>query len=210
MEILKYILIFFFASFVGSVPPGLVNLSVAKVVLKKDLKNAYITAIGACLALFFQAMIGILMAKFIIKQTSVQANMLKIGVIIFGFLSVYFLVVAIKNKPLKNTPSKKESRKSFAKGFFISAINVLPIPYYIIISSQLQTDMRAFYSWPLIFLFSFVVACATFLVFSLYINAFLKLQKRTNLLIKYANFFMAGLMFIIFIITLFRVINVEA
>ncbi len=209
MLIFKYILIFFFASFAGSFPPGLVNLSVAKVVLKKDIKNAYITAIGACLALFLQAMIGILMAKFILKQTSFQANMLKIGVVIFGFLSVYFLVIAIKNKPIQNKPSKKESRKSFAKGFFISALNVLPIPYYIIISSQLQADMSSFYSWPLIFLFAFVVASATFLVFSLYINAFVKLQKRTNLLIKYANFFMSGLMFIIFIITLFRAINAE-
>lgn len=208
MEILKYISIFFIASFIGGIPPGLVNMSVAKVVLKKDKKNAYLTAIGACLALFLQGVIGISMAKYIIKETSIQANMLKIGVVIFGLLSAYFLIAALKNKPLK-TSSKKHSGKSIVKGFFISALNILPIPYYIIISTQLSADMRGFYTWPRTLLFAFAIACATFLVLYIYISAFLKLQKRTNLLVKYANFFMALLMFVIFVITLFRVIYAE-
>lgn len=207
MEILKYISIFFIASFIGGIPPGLVNMSVAKVVLKKDKKNAYLTAIGACLALFLQGIIGISMAKYFIKQNSIQANLLKIGVVIFGLLAVYFLIAALKNKPLKTNSSKKRSGKSIVKGFFISALNILPIPYYVIISTQISPDLRGFYTWPLTLLFAFTVAFANFVVLSIYISTFLKLQKRTNLLVKYANFFMALLMFIIFLITLFRAIN---
>lgn len=208
MDIVNYIGIFFLASFVGGVPPGLVNMSVAKIVLQKDKKNAYIGAVGACVANFFQALIGILMAKYIIKQADLQSNMLKIGVLIFGFLAIYFLVAAIKNKPVKTKPTNKQSGKSFARGFFISAINVLPIPYYLIISTQLSPDMRDFYSWPRILLFSFGVCTATFIVLSLYITTFVKLERKTALLAKYANFFMSGLMFIIFVITLLRAINV--
>lgn len=206
MEILKFISIFFFASFVGSAPPGLVNLSVAKVVLNKNKKNAYIAAAGACVALFLQGMIGILMAKYIIKQSDIQANMLKIGVVIFALLTIYFLVVAIRNKPIKTKVSSHDSKKSFAKGFFISVLNVLPIPYYIIISSQIRTDMMEYYSWPKILIFSLAITSAMFLVLSIYITAFVKMQKRTNVMIKYANFIMAGMMFIIFLITLIRVL----
>jgi len=202
--------IFFLASFIGGIPPGLVNMSVAKVVLKKDKKNAYLTALGACSALFIQGVIGISMAKYIIKETSIQANMLKIGVVIFGLLSLYFLIAALRNKPFKTGSSKNRFGKNMIKGFFISALNILPIPYYIIISTQLSADMRDFYTWPRTLLFAFTISCATFLVLSIYIGAFLKLQKRTNLLVKYANFFMAALMFVIFIITLFRAIHADS
>jgi len=206
LEILKYISIFFFASFIGGFPPGLVNMSVAKVVLKKNKKNAYIAAAGACLALFLQGVIGISLAKYIIKQAGMQTNMLKIGLFIFGFLSIYFLIAALKNKPIKTKTSSKQSGKSFATGFFISALNILPLPYYIIISTQLRPDMREFYTWPRIVVFGLAIAAATFIVLSLYITAFLKLKKKTNLLVQYANFFMSGLMLIIFIITLLRII----
>lgn len=209
MEIVKYISIFFFAAFVGGVPPGLVNMSVAKIVLKKNKKQAYIAAIGSCSAIYIQTLIGILMAKYIIKQAAFQENLLKIGVVIFGFLTIYFLVAAIKNKPIKNKPSQKDGHKSLARGFFVSAINVLPIPYYLLISTQLSTDMRDFYSWPRMILAGFSVALATFLVLSLYITAIVRLEKKTTLLVKYANFFMAALMFAIFAITLYRALHVS-
>jgi len=208
LELAKYISIFFIASFSGGFPPGLVNMSVAKIALQKGKRNAYISAFGACLANFLQVMIGILLAKYVIKYANIQANVLKIGVFIFAALTVYFLYVAIKNKPIDTNADQRKSKKNFFKGFFISAINVLPIPYYIIISTQLSPDMRDFYSWPRLFMFSGAAVLATFLVLSSYITAFLKLHERSNSLVKYANLIMAILMFAIFVITLLRLLNV--
>lgn len=210
MDLFIYIGYFFFFTFVGTVPPGLVNMGVAKIVLKKGKKNAFIAASGACVANFFQGLIAILLAKYIIKYASIQANLLRVGVIVFAFLSVYFFLAAIKNKPLKQTktPEKKDSRKSFVTGFFLSAINMLPIPYYIIISTQLSPDMRNFYDLSKVLSFSFAICSATFLVLTLYIIAFVRLDNKSKLLTQYANYIMAILMFLLFVVTLIRVINV--
>lgn len=206
MEILRFISFAFFAAFAGVVPPGLINMSVAKIAVEKSKKQGIIASLGAGVVNFIQAFISILMARYIIGHASVQSNMLKFGVVVFAGLTIYFLYAGMRNKPQKEKVEKKEksSRRSFAKGFFLANLNILPIPYFVLISAQLSTKTDNAYDWLHIILFSLSTALGTFTVLYLYIIAFLKLGKGSNLIGKYANFFMAGLMFILCVTTIIR------
>ncbi len=205
METAKFISYIYFAAFAGVIPPGLVNMAVAKIAISKDKKNGIYAAIGVCVVNFLHALIAVLMARYILKHTGIQDNMLKIGVAVFAGLTVYFFAAAIKNKPQETKVRKKDSKRSFAKGFFVANLNILPIPYFVFISTQLNT--KGGFDWWHIFLFAFSAAAGTFTVLYFYVVAFMKIQKRTQLLSKYANYFMAALMFVLFLITLYRAYN---
>ncbi len=204
METVKFIAIAFFALFIGGTPPGLINMFVAKITLSKDKKNGISAAWGAFTANLIQAVLCILLAKVITKHFSIQADTLRIGIFVFAGLAIYFLIAALRNKPIEQKINPKDSRKSFAKGFFMTCLNVLLIPYFIIIGTQLNITVDNAFSFWYIALFAVSAALGTFSILYLYVIMALHLQKRTNLMVKYANVFMAGMMFILFTITLIR------
>lgn len=204
MEIFKYILVFFFGGFAGGIAPGLINMSVAKIALLKDKKNGLYASLGGSLVNFIHVFVAILMTKYIMKHTSITGNMLKVGLIVFAVLTLYFVIVAFQDKPVRTELSKKDSRKSFAKGFFIANLNILPIPYFVVISSQLSANLQETYNLLHIAIFSLSAAIGTYLIFYIYVATFLKLGERSAILTRYANYFMAGLMFVLTVVTFFR------
>lgn len=208
METAKFISFVFFAAFAGVVPPGLVNIAVAKIALEKDKRNGVFAAIGAGLMIFIYAFIAILAARYILRHTNIQMNMLKTGAIVFALLTVYFLVVALKNKARPPKKVKESSHRSFAKGFLIAGLNILPIPYFVFISTQLNSGVIDPYSWTFVFLFALSAGAGTFAILYIYIWVFVKIEKHTEVISRYANYFMAVLMFVLFIITLIRMYHV--
>lgn len=204
METTKFIAVAFFALFAGGTPPGMINMSVAKITLAKNKKNGLYAALGAFSANLIQAFICILLAQYLTQRISIQANMLKISVFIFAGLLIYFIYEAIRNKPVNSDISKKDSRKSFAKGFLITSLNVLIIPYMTFIGTRLHKQVENAFDPLHIFLFCFSTAAGTFTILYLYIIMVQRLKKRMRLLAKYANIFMAFLMFVLLIISLFR------
>jgi len=208
LDTLSLIGIVFFAAFAGGIPPGLVNMAVAKTVLEKNKRNGYYSAAGVCTVNFLHALVSVILGKYIVKHATIQTNILKLGVLIFAVLAIYFLWVAKKNKPHVTRRvkfSSKDSRKSFGKGFFIANLNILPIPYFVLISTQLADTVGGDYDVLHILLFSLSAAAGTFSILHLYIQAFLRLGKKTEVLATYANYFMSALMFLLFLITLLRV-----
>ncbi len=204
METVKFIAIAYFALFAGGTAPGLINMYIAKITISKDKKNGIYAAWGAFTANIIQAVVCILLTKFLTKHFSLPGNMLKIGVFVFGGLMLYFLIVTIRNKPIKQEIKKKDSGRSFVKGFLMTCLNVLLIPYFIFIGTQLNITVDNAFSFWYIALFAISAGLGTFSILYLYVIMALHLQKRTNLIVKYANTFMTILMFILFTITLMR------
>lgn len=204
METVKFIAIAFFALFAGGTPPGLINMYIAKITLSKNKKNGVYAAWGAFTANIIQAVVCILLTKFLTKRFSIPGNTLKIGVFLFAGLTIYFLIATLRNGPIKQEIKKKDSGRSFAKGFFMTCLNVLLIPYFIFIGTQLNLTVDNPFSFWYIALFAVSAGLGTFSILYLYVIMALHLQKRTNLIVKYANAFMTLLMFILFSVTLIR------
>jgi threonine/homoserine/homoserine lactone efflux protein len=201
---IKLFFLAFFAALVGVIPPGLVNMSVAKTCVRKSKWDGTVMSFGASVIVFFQALVAILMAKYIFDHPYVHKILLRTGLVILALMMVYFFIMANRQKE-RIKIEKKTGRKSFLRGMGIAALNVFPIPFFVVISSVFNAKGQLEYSGLSILFFSLGAALGTLTTLYLYVISFVKIQKRTKTFAKYSNYFMGFLMMLLVIITLFRI-----
>ena len=205
METFKLFMVTFFASLAGVIPPGLVNMTVARTCLEKGKKNGVLVATGASVIVFFQGLIAILLAKYIFFNPYVKNILLRTGAVIFLLLAIYFFVKAKQNKTDIKVYSNDDTR-SFFRGVFVSLINVLPIPYFCTIAAAFSVRGKIEYDLIRIIVFAIAASIGTFATLYFYVFSFLKIEKKTAEITKYTNYFMGILMLVLVLITLTRII----
>ena len=133
-------------SFVGVLPPGIVNMTVANYSVKKSLKRARRFINGAILVVFIQSVLGYYFATFLESHPQVMQNLKLVGSVVFILLTIFFLGKGIQNFIDSKDEIKKTSTKSklkpFLHGIFISGLNVFPIPYYAFVSLYLSDYIK--------------------------------------------------------------------
>ena len=204
MEETKIFLITYFAALLGVVPPGLVNMTVAKTCVEYGKKNGLYVALGASIIVFFQALVAILLAKYIFDNPFVRNILLRTGLVIFIFLMIYFYVKARSDSHLK-THSKKANSNSIFKGMLVAVLNVFPIPFFVAIAAALNVGGAVNYHWSIMLVFVLAASLGTFTTLYFYVFSFWKIEDKTINITKYSNYFMAALMMVLVIITLIRI-----
>ncbi len=205
MEITRLFLVTFFASLIGVIPPGLVNMTVARTCLERGKNNGVLVAIGASVVVLFQALIAILLAKYIFFNPFVRNILLRTGAVIFFLMAIYFFAKA-KQRSTKIRVYRKNETRSFFKGVMMSTINVLPIPYFCAIAAGMSVSGKMEYDALRIIAFVVAAGTGTFVTLYFYVLSFLKIEKKTASITKYSNYFMGILMLVLVIITLARII----
>ncbi|WP_010231765.1 LysE family translocator [Gillisia marina] len=204
MEETKIFLITYFAALLGVVPPGLVNMTVAKTCVEYGKKNGIYVAIGASIIVFFQALIAVILAKYIFDNPFVRNILLRTGLVIFIVLMIYFYVKARSDSHIK-THSKKANSNSIFKGMLVAVLNVFPIPFFVAIAAALNVGGEVGHDWSVMLFFVLAASLGTFTTLYFYVFSFWKIEDKTDVFAKYSNYFMASLMLILVIITLFRI-----
>ncbi len=205
METTKLFLVTFFASLVGVIPPGLVNMTVARTCLERGKNNGILVAIGASVVVVCQALVAILLAKYIFFNPFVKNILLRTGAVIFLLMAIYFFAKA-KQRKTKIKVYRHNETRSFFKGVMMSAINVLPIPYFVAIAAGMSVSGKIEYDAPKIIAFIIAAGSGTFVTLYFYVFSFLKIEKKTASITKYSNYFMGVLMLVLVLITLARII----
>lgn len=180
-------------------------MTVAKTCLEKGKKNGILVAIGASIVVFVQALFAILLAKYIFFNPFVKNMLLRTGAVIFFFMAIYFFVKAKQNKTKIKVYSNASSR-SFFKGVMMSALNVLPIPYFCTIAAAMSVSGKMEYDALRIFLFGIAAGVGTFITLYFYVLSFLKIERKTESIAKYSNYFMGILMLVLVLLTVARII----
>ncbi len=204
MEITKLFLITYFAALAGVIPPGLINMSVAKTCVQHGRKNGLLVALGACVIVIIQALIAVLLARYIFGNPYVQNMLLRTGLVIFLIMAVFFIVKANQSQVKKVKISSKRGLRSFGKGLAISTINVLPIPYFCALGAALNVSGKVEYDVMAISVFVLAAGVGTFTTLYVYVLFFARIEKRSESFTKYSNYFMAALMILLMIITVIR------
>ena len=91
MNIVLPLLSGFVAAVIGIIPPGLINLTAAKVSLVDGKKRAMVFVLGALLVIFVQTYISVIFAQYINNHKEIVVLLREIGLVIFSLLSIYFL-----------------------------------------------------------------------------------------------------------------------
>lgn len=194
-------------AFIGIIPPGLINMTAAKVNLKEGKRNALWFVLGAVIIIFFQAFLAILFARVIDSRPDLVVLLREIGFGIFTSLTLYFLWFAKKTK-IKKAKIKKNSKSTrFFLGMLLSALNFFPIPYYVFVSITLASYKLFSFDINSIFIFVFGVVIGSFLVFYCYITFFKKLENKADYIIKNMNTIIGIITGLISLLTLFNIIK---
>ena len=94
MAILLNFIIAFSAAFIGVIPPGLINMSAAKISMKEGRRNAALFSLGVCFTVMLQTYIALLFARYLEKNPNVIASLEQVALGIFICITVYFLFIA--------------------------------------------------------------------------------------------------------------------
>ena len=204
MEETKLFLVTYFAALLGVVPPGLVNMSVAKTCVQKGKKSGMYFATGAASVVMIQAFIAILLAKYIFNNPYVHNILLRTGLVIFILMAVYFFVMA-QRKRRKVEVTDTTGTQSILKGMAVSALNIFPIPYFCAIGAALNVSGKIDYHNIQIILFMIAASLGTFSTLYFYVIFFIRIEEKAAYFSKYSNYFMAILMLVLVVITLLRI-----
>ncbi|MFX0556408.1 LysE family transporter [Maribacter sp. CXY002] len=208
---MEHLLILFFATFsaafMATVPPGLLNMNAAKTSVEKDKLNGVIFSLGVSTMIMLQATVAVFISKFLDRNPDVVSVLLKIALVVFAVLAVYFFLAARSNRKKEIQAIKISKRNSYFKGVFLAGINLLTIPYY----SGLNIMWNAsgwikFMVWDII-IFVLAAGLGTFSVLYLYVFYFNKLEHKTDSFAKNANYILSALMLVLLLITIARVYN---
>lgn len=197
----------FVTAFIGITPPGLLNMTAAKVNLKEGKRSALWFVSGAVVIIFFQAYLAVLFSNYIADRPHVLILLREAGFGVFTLLTIYFLWIAKKPKIKKGKIKKYSSTKRFFLGMLLSALNFFPIPYYVFVSVTLASYNLFSYNMPYIFIFVTGVVLGSSLVFYCYITFFQKIQNKTDYIIKNMNTIIGTITGLIAVISLINIIR---
>lgn len=198
----------FLAALIGVIPPGLLNMTAAKISLKEGHVRGIMFSIGACVTVFFQTYIAAIFARYITNHPEIVEILQRVAFVIFVLITIYFLFVA-KKQPKQTVGLKIRSKHSrFFQGILLSALNVLPIPYQAYMTITLSS-----FGWLLLDKISIVTyvsgaVMGTFAMLYTYIFFFDKIRGKTVFTTqKNMNYIIGGITGIISIITLVNIIK---
>ena len=198
----------FIAAAIGTIPPGLLNMTAAKIKMKEGKKNALSFVIGAVLIIFFQAYIAVLFARVIDNRPDVVILLREAGFIIFSILTIYFFFFAKDPIAKKKTKLKKTSKKSsFFLGMLLSGLNFFPIPYYVVISVTLASYHLFVFENTIILTFVLGSVLGAFAILYSYISFFGKIEKKTDYFMRNMNTIIGTITGLVALATLFNILN---
>lgn len=207
MELVLPLLLGFFVASAGIIPPGLINMTAAKVSIKDGRSKAISFSIGASSVIFLQTILALLFAKYIDSKPDFIVILQEIGLFFFLALTAYFFWLSRKPKQPKEELKIRSNSNRFFLGMLLSGLNLFPIPYYVFVSITLSTYNYFFFDNGFIYPFVLGAVLGSFFVFYLYIIFFKKEGKTSAFIIENANTIIGSITGVISLITILKLIK---
>ena len=195
-------------AFIGVLPPGLLNVTAAKISLKEGHNRGFMFSIGVCIIVALQVYIATVFAKYLNQHPEVTIILKRVAFVIFLLVSIYFFFTA-KSKPksLEVEPSIKSKQSRIFQGVFLSSLNIFPIPF----QAYMVTTLVSFewFSLESTIIGTYVsgAVMGTFMALYVYILFFDTLKNTKFVTPKNMNYSIAIITLAVAIITLINLIR---
>lgn len=185
-------------SLLGSLPPGLISLSVAQTAIQRGFVMAMLLAGGAAFAEFFQAWAAVLLTDWFLTHPGTERLFQWAALPVFWVLALYLLFWAKPPRPRADAVMASPLLQ-IGKGILISAFNLLAIPYWFIYCGWLR--VAGYWQAGLLhtLVFALGVTVGTLLSLSLYAWMGREIVRRSDRMARQVNrvvgfiFFLLGL-----------------
>lgn len=136
MEVVQNFLLAFIFSFVGSIPPGTINLTVLQLGLERKTAIAIRFIIAASILEYPYAWLAVEFEELISGTPFIVQNFKLIGATVLLILGFVNLLSA--KKPTRFT--QKFQNSGFRRGFLLGLLNPMAMPYWIAITTYLKME----------------------------------------------------------------------
>lgn len=196
-----------FFALLGVIPPGLLNMTAAKISLKEGYVRGVVFSIGVSITVFAQTYIAAIFARYLSKNPDVVDVLRSIALVIFILITVYFLFIAKASSKKQIKPKIKSKNSRFFQGVLMSAINVFPIPYQAYITITLASIQLLNFELTSILSYVAGAGMGTFVMLYVYIFFFDKIKSKNFTSQKNMNNIIGGITGIIAILTLIKIVQ---
>ena len=169
MEFLIAMGIAFGFSFVGMLPPGMLNMTVIGLSIKKGFKVALFFAIGAALVEFFQSLLVIKFADKV--QVYLEGNVYVnwAAVVILIALGLSFLLAKPKKDNIKEKEVEGNAMSAMVKGMTLALANVLVYAFWLAQGIYWTQQGVLTNDWPILITFSLGIFLGSVAAYVVYI-----------------------------------------
>jgi len=135
-DIILILTLGFVFSFLGSIPPGTINISVLQLGLNHQMRGALFFTLAATTVEFFYAWIAVKFQIFLTESTAITQNFQFIA----GAAMFVLGLINLSRKPSRQAGKFGEGRVNFGKGLVVSLLNPLAIPFWVAVTAYLQSE----------------------------------------------------------------------
>ena len=114
---------------IGVTPPGLLNMTAARISLKEGAARGIMFSSGVSIVVFIQTYIAAIFARYLSDRSDIVEILQRVAFVIFVLITIYFLLLASKQKEAKVETEIKSKHGRLLHGMLLSVLNVFPIPY---------------------------------------------------------------------------------
>ena len=194
-----------FFALIGVIPPGLLNMTVAKISLKEGHVRGIMFSLGVCTVVLIQTYVATIFARYLSKHPEVVDILRIVALVIFILITVYFLFIAKATPKEQIDPKIKSKHSRFFQGMFLSSINVFPIPYQAYMTITLASYRLMSFEQTSIMSYVIGAATGTFVTLYMYIFFFDKVKGKSFTSQKNLNRIIGSLTGVISIVTLINI-----
>lgn len=194
----------YLAALVGLIPPGLLNMTAAKIGVKQGRKPALIFSTGVLLVVLVQTAVGLIFARYLEQNPEIVDLLKKVALGIFLALTFYFFILAKDSRREVPKGVKRSKTNRFFYGILLAALNILPIPYWVYVSISLSAFDWFYFDQSYIAWAILGSGLGTFSMLMFYIYFFRRRLPIGNFGFN-VNYLLGGITAIISIITMMRI-----
>ncbi|MBZ0326700.1 MAG: lysine transporter LysE [Altibacter sp.] len=206
MSLILNFTIGFLASLVGVIPPGLLNMSAAKISMVEGRKKGLLFSVGVCVTVMIQTFVALNFARYIDRHPEVVDTLQKIALGIFICISIYFFFIAKDTRREMPEEVEKSKTSRFFSGMFLAALNLLPLPYWVYVSITFSGFGWFKFTQPELWAAVVASGVGTFAMLIIYVQYFRKKEDRGRLKIN-MNYIIGLITAVISIITAIKILN---
>jgi threonine/homoserine/homoserine lactone efflux protein len=167
-----------FVALIGVIPPGLLNMTAAKISLKEGAGRGITFSSGVSLVVFIQTYLAAIFARYLSNRPDIVEILQRVAFVIFVLITIYFLIIAKNQKEAKVEADVRSKKGRFFHGMLLSALNVFPIPYQAYMTITLASFGWMNFERTSIITYVTGAAMGTFVMLYFYIFFFDRIKDR--------------------------------
>ncbi|MDH5608850.1 MAG: LysE family translocator [Cyclobacteriaceae bacterium] len=139
MIFIQVLLVAMLVSFLGSIPPGTINVSVMQLSIQGHRKAALSLGLGAAIMEFMYSGVTVYFQQYLTSNPNLTHYFQFVTATVLVVIGLGNLFSKVTSKSFKSTETVRK-RMSFRKGIMLGLLNPLTIPYWLSVTTYLDLN----------------------------------------------------------------------